>query len=393
MIAAKPRDPEQHPVRLVLVCDERNWALGTMAESIREFAAGDRLQIDIVFNDDFTMLGKGPRLVSGANLVHWLSTIAWPAFGTSSVASRSMVSVHHVEPKEKWKCAMRRPNWIVTHSQDAARQLEERCSYQASSVLPYGYDPQLFSFVAEDERLSARRSLGIADAAHVIGSFGNASGTRKGVQLLIDTLRLLPDHLERHLVLAGRGWEQHLDALKGAVTKVHHAPVETSLRLRERYAALDLYLCTSHIEGGPLPVLEALACGIPVVSTAVGHVSELITGTSANGLVADPTPEALSAAISSFLGSSVPRHQREAIAHSVAAWSWQELGDQYRSHYAAAAASLGAGRPSRVASFAACEAMILKGHALRWKGALRRRLLDLMRNHRPPAAHVAQTPP
>lgn len=391
MISIRPRRPETHPVRLILVCDEHNWALGTMAASIREYATSDRLQIDIVTNDDFTLLGKGPRLVSGADLVHWLSTIAWPTFGTSPLASRSIVSVHHVEPKEKWKCAMRPPNWIVTHSKDAARQLDERCSFQASSVLPYGFDPRLFSLVTENERLTARRSLGIPDSAQVIGCFGNASGVRKGIQLLIDTLRLLPDDLERHLVLTGRGWEQHLTALGETVAQVHHVPVETSLQLRRRYAALDLYVCTSHIEGGPLPVLEALACGIPVVSTAVGHVAELITPTSANGLVADATPEALSAAITSVIGLIAPRHAHEAIAESVAAWSWHELGVQYGLRYEMSAESLNDVRSSRAYSFAASEASIMKRHVVRWTNARRRWLFRLVKASRAATPAVSQT--
>ncbi len=388
MVAAKRR----RPVRLVIVCDEHNWAIGTMAASIRKFAASDSLQIDIVSSEDFTMLGIGPRLVSRADLVHWLSTIAWPTFGASPFAATSIVSVHHIEPKEKWKCAMRRPKWVITHSQDAARQLEERCSYRPSAVLPYGYEPDLFSLVTEHERLQARRNLGIPQTAHVIGTFGNASGVRKGVQLLIDTLRLLPDDHERHLVLAGRGWEQHLQALDDAVTKVHHVPVETSLELRERYAALDLYLCTSAIEGGPLPVLEALACGVPVVSTAVGHVCELITTRSANGVVADASPDALAAAITAVIGSSAPCQAGESVARSVEAWSWQELGARYRTHYTAAAASLGDGRSFRVTCFAACEASIVTGHVLRWKQILRRRLFTLLRGNRSPTVGPSQTP-
>ena len=43
------------------------------------------------------------------------------------------------------------------------------------------------------------------------------------------------------------------------------------------YQALDLYLITSRLEGGPKALLEALACGIPVVSTPVGMVPDVGT--------------------------------------------------------------------------------------------------------------------
>jgi glycosyltransferase involved in cell wall biosynthesis len=40
--------------------------------------------------------------------------------------------------------------------------------------------------------------------------------------------------------------------------------------------AADIYVCTSHMEGGPLPVLEAVAAGLAVLSTPVGQVEEWV---------------------------------------------------------------------------------------------------------------------
>lgn len=46
--------------------------------------------------------------------------------------------------------------------------------------------------------------------------------------------------------------------------------------IREYYASIDVLTCTSSWEGYPLGVLEASACGVPVVSTRVGIVPEII---------------------------------------------------------------------------------------------------------------------
>ncbi len=40
------------------------------------------------------------------------------------------------------------------------------------------------------------------------------------------------------------------------------------------YAGIDLYVCTSEIEGTPNPILEAMACGVPIISTDVGLVAD-----------------------------------------------------------------------------------------------------------------------
>ena len=52
------------------------------------------------------------------------------------------------------------------------------------------------------------------------------------------------------------------------------------------YSVLDVYLITSRTEGGPKLVLEAFACGIPVVSTRVGMCADLIDD-SVNGFLCD----------------------------------------------------------------------------------------------------------
>jgi glycosyltransferase involved in cell wall biosynthesis len=42
------------------------------------------------------------------------------------------------------------------------------------------------------------------------------------------------------------------------------------------YRSLDVYVCASRSEGTPNPCLEAAACGLPVITTRVGNMPELI---------------------------------------------------------------------------------------------------------------------
>jgi len=58
-----------------------------------------------------------------------------------------------------------------------------------------------------------------------------------------------------------------------AETVVFHGRLPTS-RLRPLLAAADLFLLSSRHEAGPVAVVEAAACGVPTVGTAVGHVAE-----------------------------------------------------------------------------------------------------------------------
>lgn len=46
-------------------------------------------------------------------------------------------------------------------------------------------------------------------------------------------------------------------------------------KMNEYYSNIDIYICTSKMEGTPNPVLESMAAGLPVISTDVGIVPEL----------------------------------------------------------------------------------------------------------------------
>ncbi len=62
------------------------------------------------------------------------------------------------------------------------------------------------------------------------------------------------------------------------------------------YQGIDACICTSRVEGGPHSLLEASACGLPIISTPVGIAPELIDH-GANGLIIDRTIESIRTAI------------------------------------------------------------------------------------------------
>ncbi len=65
-------------------------------------------------------------------------------------------------------------------------------------------------------------------------------------------------------------------------------------------AAADVLLLTSHSEGSPMVVKEALFCGLPVIATPVGDVVERIGGIEECRVV-DPEPSAVRIAIDDVL--------------------------------------------------------------------------------------------
>lgn len=78
--------------------------------------------------------------------------------------------------------------------------------------------------------------------------------------------------------------------------------------------ACDALILTSHHEGSPTVVKEALACNLPIVSVDVGDVRERIVGIEGCLLCYDDSPEAIADRIAHVLEASTRVPGREAVA-------------------------------------------------------------------------------
>jgi glycosyltransferase involved in cell wall biosynthesis len=145
-------------------------------------------------------------------------------------------------------------------------------------------------------RKAARRALGVGEERWVVGWVGRLS-REKGLDLLLDALALDP-HPEYDLVVMGDGPER--DALVAQAEQLGLSDRVTWAGVipgAERYfAGFDLLVLSSRTEGSPIVLLEAMAAGTPIVATAVGGVTELLTPLTA-ALVPPEDPAALRAAI------------------------------------------------------------------------------------------------
>ena len=61
--------------------------------------------------------------------------------------------------------------------------------------------------------------------------------------------------------------------LKLADRNIKFTPIK---EMKEFYNSIDLYICVSEQEGGPNTILEAMCCGVPIISTNVGFVQEVL---------------------------------------------------------------------------------------------------------------------
>ena len=104
----------------------------------------------------------------------------------------------------------------------------------------------------------------------------------------------------------------------------HHRPAQQ--KIAEIYAACDVWLFTRDYEGFGLPILEAMACGTPVVATRAGAAPELVDATV--GALVNSTSEAIVGAATKILkADNTAWRKLSANARArAAAYGWDDAG-------------------------------------------------------------------
>ncbi len=104
----------------------------------------------------------------------------------------------------------------------------------------------------------------------------------------------------------------------------------------EYYSKIDVYVCTSKIEGTPNPVLEAMACGVPVISTDVGVIPELFGPLQQEFILRERSVPAL---MNTLLHSRREPHLLAALSaenlETTKAWSWPEKAAAFKPFFEA----------------------------------------------------------
>jgi len=183
------------------------------------------------------------------------------------------------------------------------------------TVLRNGVDLELFK---PGETAGLRADLGFE--GQTLLAVGNLV-TEKGVDLVLRGLAEMP---LAQLVVIGSGPEaeplRELAESLGVARRIRWLAPMTQAKLACYYAAADVTVLGSIREGMPNVVLESLACGTPVVATAVGGTPEILTDQVAGRLVHERTPQAFASACRSLLEA---RPDRTAVRAFSQRYGWE----------------------------------------------------------------------
>lgn len=217
---------------------------------------------------------------------------------------------------------------VVALTQEEARLLRRtyRVVRPPVEVIANGVDVERFRMPRGDERQDARRVLGVSSDDWVAVFVGHEFD-RKGLPLALEALADTPG--VRLLVVGGTAdmitRARAIAARHGVADRVGFAGMLSDIV--PALWASDALVLPSAYEANALVVLEALACGVPVVSTRVGAAPDLIVD-GVNGYLVDRTASALADRLRVLRAMPVGSHAAAARA-TAEGLSWSRIAARY----------------------------------------------------------------
>lgn len=188
------------------------------------------------------------------------------------------------------------------------------------SVVPLGLDLGAFTDNAR-HRGELRRALGVAPSVPLIGIVGRMVPVKDHATFIAAAAELAARRPDAQFVFIGGGeLEAEVRAdlqRRGLSSRAHLLGWQERDRVAQLYADLDVVALSSVNEGTPVALIEAMSAGVPVASTRVGGVAEVLRDGARGELAPARDPSALAAAIERALQPAARARaaaQRAAVA-------------------------------------------------------------------------------
>ena len=236
------------------------------------------------------------------------------------------------------KSVLKNADKIITVSKETMKYvLKLGADKTKTSVIYNGVDINHFRPVNKEE---SKKKLGLPEDRKIILSVRRLV-YKNGIGTLIEAAPLVAkNHPDVLFIVAGKGPSRKL-----IEDRIKELQIEDNIKLTgfvpdellpTYYDAADYFLLPSASgEGLPLVLLEAMACGLPVIATTVGGTPEIVTHQK-NGILVPPrNPEAMAEAISAILskkelGHSIGEEARRTVENR---FSWEQNVQQLKEIY------------------------------------------------------------
>lgn len=261
-------------MRILLVSGNFHWSEGAIAKGIVKALPEDDIYFFSVHEFKYRYK-ELERLLNEVDVVHWLFNVGHLK-GDRKIVYRNIsipqiATVHHVCEDENYKTEEASyANTIHVVSNEWLHYLKDNTETKVISA-SLG--------IMLDDFKPIKANLYSGKGTFKIGIMGSYPGkdNRKRIDIALKVLKnLVLKGVDFELVIQGIGWEKYYKDLKESGVKYTHHRLTSDSEALKFFELIHVYLCTSDYEGGPLPVLESLASGVPVVSTNVGVAADAL---------------------------------------------------------------------------------------------------------------------
>ncbi len=307
----------------------------------RPFASGSRLHrrfgLVHALDTHIPVKFRGPLVATLFDVISALPFAAEKKFSSPGFMARKLRDYGQIA---------RRADLVITLSEETRRRFLSLEQPRAPVVvIPPGVDPEFLAAGSRPENSAELKRLGIHyPYLLVVGAFY----PRKNLELALETFLRAQARMQELMFVAvgepGPEWSSSpaKSKLEQAGKRVRLPGYLNRASLAAVYAGASLLLYLSHYEGFGLPVLEAMACGTPVIASRRGGIPE--SGGEAALLVDPGSPAEVEAAVERVLhDASCRKRLRDLGLGQAASFTWERAASAVDSAYDEACASWRAG--------------------------------------------------
>lgn len=267
-----------------------------------------------------------------------------------------LIGTFHSKYKTDLEHSFRKSPWMIPIIMKRILAFFDACdevwipqAQVAPTVREYGYTGNLtvvengidFADLPDDRVISvrhiARQKAGIAPRTLSMLFVGQHI-KEKGIIVILQALALLPQEMDFRMDFIGAGYAtqeaKRLARELGLSSKVHfHGIVSDRERLKNFYAAADLFLFPSFYDNAPLVVREAAALGTPAILLKGSTAAEVITD-GGNGFLTERTPQSYAEMIEKLSKDSAVIATAGMNARHTIVRSWEDVVGEVADRYA-----------------------------------------------------------
>lgn len=331
---------DQKRSKIALIIDTDNWAFGNISRQLKRYLS-DRFEFMVIPMDIIDNIDQVFLMARDCEIVHFFWREHLTLIGTPYFRSYvETLGLNYAEFEQRFIKSKRITTSVYDHL------LLDEIETKKRSIL---YTNLIDAYTVGSQKLNAIYS-------NIQGYPKPTMSTEDGVDLTMFGPRNIERFQEmehRSLVVGWVGnskWASELEDFKGvhSILKpaLHQLQAE-GLKItpffadrQERfiphhlmpdyYSKIDLLVCTSKIEGTPNPVLEAMACGVPVISTDVGIVPQTFGPLQQEFILKERSVECLKATLRTVLRDRlILKKLSEENLESIRGWDWSIKAENF----------------------------------------------------------------